>query len=368
MKVALKALTLAATALWLVASQAHDGPHAQGEEHAIPAAASASGVQHLPDGSLVVPKSLQRLLGLRTVTLDGHAATRTLLAEVQPQPDAPTLVVASEAGTLEAPAEGWLLPGTRVEPGRVLAWLRPAVPPKDRARRQAQRAEIEQRLAIATLNAERLRLQSAVTAEGSVATGNVYFEQMLAEEAGYKAQLAELQAGLDARVPVVARGAGILQDSPLRVGSVVVAGTPLFRLHDPSRLQLVAPHFEPLPPGTVPSATLGEHRLLFKGQQPLDDAPGWMLRFDVDGSTALQVGQLVEIRVGGVDHEALPAEACQRAADGSGTVWLHREAERFTALHLADCSHLDASRLPTAQARIVTDGASLLSRYRAAAP
>lgn len=363
MKALLKPVVVAVAALWLAASQAHDGPHAEGEGHAAIAAVTAGSVQRLPDGSLVVPKSLQRLLGLRTVVFNANAASRSLIAEVQPQPDAPALVIASEAGTLEAPVEGWLLPGTRVETGRVLAWLRPAVPQKDRARRNAQRAEIEQRLAIATLNAERLRLQAAVTAEGGVAPGNVYFEQMLAEEAGYKAQLAELRAGLDARVPVLARGPGVLQDSPVRAGSVVAAGTPLFRLHDPSRLRLVAQSFEPLPPGATPTATLGEHTLSFKGQQPLDDAPGWALLFDLEGAADLQAGQLVEIRVASADVAALPAGACQRANDGSGRIWLHQAAEQFAAIQVTDCSKPAAALINLPQARIVTGGASLLSGY-----
>lgn len=363
MKTFLKPAVVAVAALWLVASQAHDGPHAEGEEHAVVSAAAAGSVQRLPDGSLVVPKSLQRLLGLRTVVFDASAASRTLIAEVQPQPDAPTLVIASEAGTLEAPAEGWLLPGTRIESGRVLAWLRPAVPQKDRARRNAQRAEIEQRLAIATLNAERLRLQAAVTAEGGVAPGNIYFEQMLAEEAGYKAQLAELSAGLNARVPVVARGPGILQDSPVRAGSVVAAGTPLFRLHDPSRLRLVAQRFEPLPPGSAPTAMLGAQKLAFKGQQPLDDTPGWALLFDLEAAADLQAGQLVQIRLVSEGAAALPVGACQRSADGSGRVWLHSAAEQFASVQIADCSKPGSVVTSLAQARVVTDGASLLSRY-----
>lgn len=363
MKLARTPWLLAAVTLWLAASQAHDGPHAEGEEHAAIATASLGGVQHLPDGSLRVPTALQGLLGVRSTALDATAATRTLIAEVQPQPDAPTLVIASEAGTLEAPAEGWLLPGTRVEAGRVLAWLRPAVPQKDRARRNAQRAEIEQRLAIATLNAERLRLQSAVTPEGGVATGNVYFEQMLAEEAGYKAQLAELRAGLGARVPVIAQGPGLLQDSPVRAGAVVAAGTPLFRLHDASRLRLVAPRFEPLPAGRTPVASFGAHQLIFKGQQPLDDAPGWTLLFDLEGTADLQVGQLVPIRLVGAEAAALPAGVCQRAADGSGRVWLQLAAEQFTAVAVADCGKASAALVSTSEARIVTQGASLLSRY-----
>ena len=362
MRPLLKRILLAATALWLAPAQAHDGPHAEGEEHATIAAAVTGGVQRLPDGSLSVPKSLQRLLGLRTVVLDGSAATRTLIAEVQPQPDAPVLVIASEAGTLEAPAEGWLLPGTRVENGRVLAWLRPAVPLKDRARRNAQRAEIEQRLAIATLNAERLRMQSAVTPEGGVAPGNVYFEQTLAEEAGYKAQLAELSAGLKARAPVVARGAGILQDSPVRAGSVVAAGMPLFRLHVPNRLRLVAQRFEPLSPGSTPTATLRGQKLSFKGQQPLDGAAGWNLFFDLEGPADLQAGQLVEIGIVSDTATALPVGACQRSADGSGVVWLHSAAEQFAAVRILDCNKpVEIAGLE--QHRVVTAGASLISRY-----
>lgn len=363
MRLIAKSLLMAAVTLWLAASQAHDGPHAEGEGHATVSAANVGGVQRLPDGSLRVPNALQGLLGLRSVALDGSAATRTLIAEVQPQTDAPTLVIASEAGTLEAPAEGWLLPGTRVETGRVLAWVRPAVPQKDRARRNAQRAEIEQRLAIATLNAERLRLQSAVTPEGGVATGNVYFEQMLAEEAGYRAQLAELRAGLNARVPVIARGPGILQDSSVRTGSVVAAGTPLFRLHDASRLRLVAQSFDPLPAGSAPAATYGEKSLSFKGQQVLDDAPGWALLFDLEGTADLQVGQLVQISLASEVAATLPAGACQRAADGSGHIWLQQAADQFTALAVDDCSKPPASLASVAQAHIVTDGASLLSRY-----
>lgn len=361
-------LLLAAAALWLTLSvQAHDGPHAEAEAEsaAVQPAQRSSAVQVLADGSLVVPKPLQHLLKLRTVIPASAPQRHRLVAEVQPRAEAAADVLAGEAGTLEAPPGGWLLPGTAVQAGQVLAWLRPAVASKDRARRQAQQAEIEQRLSIATLNADRLRLQSAVTAEGGVAPGNTYFEQTLAEEAGLKAQRAQIAAGLAARVPVRAATRGILQESPLRAGDVVPVGARLFRLHDASQLQLLARSPEPLPITSTPTARWRTQPLSFKGQQLLDGSSGWALRFDLPATdTALQAGQLVDIEVEAANAGAWPAGACQQQVDGSGLVWLHDTAEHFSSVAVAGCDR--PMPQSSQQARVVTEGASLLSAYLSA--
>ena len=124
-------------AVWALTLQAHDGPHP-----AEPIAFTASPVQRLPDGSLIVPKSVQRLLGVRTTSWPVAATPIKLLAEVEAQPGTARSVFATEAGAPQAPDGGWLQPGQAVQKGALLAWLKPQVASKDRARRGALEAEL----------------------------------------------------------------------------------------------------------------------------------------------------------------------------------------------------------------------------------
>jgi membrane fusion protein, heavy metal efflux system len=91
---------------------AHEG-EGHGEGHGAPARAAAAGArdvaQRAADGSLFVPKPMQRLLGIRTdvVAAATHRRTIELPARIIPDPNASGLVQASAGGRLSPPPGGF---------------------------------------------------------------------------------------------------------------------------------------------------------------------------------------------------------------------------------------------------------------------
>ncbi len=290
--------------------------------------------------------------------------TQTLLAEVQSQPGAAVVVTAPEPGRLEAADAAWPLPGQEVRAGEVLAWLHPQLTQRDAARRRAQLADLDQKLVITRLNVERLGLQSAVNDNQQAATGNIYYEQAAAEHEAMERQRQLIADSLRDRVPLRAGVSGRLAAAPARAGEVVAAGQALFQIADPARLRLVALSFDPDLGARLRTVQAGTVGLVYRGQEPLADAPGWRLLFDPVAGQGLpdwSPGQPVELRLR-VDGDAAGASACTPSADGGAQLWLHRAPERFEPLHRSSCGEAVAALAPGD--RLVTQGAALLSQYR----
>lgn len=377
------ALALAAALALIAGAEAHDGevhrdPADDAAAHGAAAAIRTERPQFDADGSLRVPKALQRRLGLRTQPWSSHTprAPLRLIAEVQAQPNTALTVVAPETGTLEAPAGGWPLPGSEVRAGTVLAWLRPALSQREIAQRRAQIAELDQKLVVGNVNVERLEYQNAVNVEaGGVAQGNIYFDREKADRNLLQTQRDLLQKSLTERVPLRAATAGRLIATSARNGALTSAGTVLFRLVDADGLRLVAHHDHPGLGSRVAAASLVRDAgtaLRLAGEEPSADGSGWQIRFDVTaGADALQPGQRVEIAVTPQrlpQQLTLPAGACVHGADATaGVVWIHRDAEHFEPRRVASCDESALTRDALALAdgdRIVTEGAALLALYR----
>ena len=116
---------------------------------ALPAEATAA--QRLPDGSLFVPKTVQRQLGLRHIVaaVGELAATVEFNGKVIADPNAGGRIQATQSGRIEAGPKGLPTLGQKVAKGQVLAYLRPVASSIERGNQQAQFAEIDAQLAIA---------------------------------------------------------------------------------------------------------------------------------------------------------------------------------------------------------------------------
>jgi cobalt-zinc-cadmium efflux system membrane fusion protein len=368
---------------------AHEGVVHRDEQSAVPlpAAALAERPRRLPDGELFLPKAAQRLLGIRTIAWSDAATSQTLslLAEVQAQPAAAVTLTAPEPGRLEAAQSAWPLPGQGLHAGQLLAWLRPLISQRDAARRRALVADLDQKLIIASLNVERLNMQSAVNDDNQnkVATGNIYLEEAVAERDALQRQRELIAESLRDRIPLRAPFTGRVLAAPARVGDVAAAGQVLFQFNDPSRLRLAVLSFDPglgerLRAVHAHLGVTGDVKVAYRGQEPLSGAPGWRLLFDPvseddaagnDGA-ASSPGQLIELHAQAVAAGAavLPSGACAIDADGAAVVWVHRAAERFAPLRLQSCASdiaLEPGGVQLAQGdRLVTQGAGLLSQYR----
>ena len=367
-------LALAAASL---GAAAHDGEVHRDPAADAPSAASSFTLERplrLADGSLRVSKAMQQLLKLRVEPWS--AATQrlpiqTLAAEVQAQPDAALAVIAIERGRLEAPDSGWLLPGQPIKAGQTLAWLRPQLSQQERSERGARLAKMEAELAIIEVNVERQQLQSSANLEaGGVATGNIWIEKYLAERDSMRRNRDLLAMSLDDRIALRAPHAGRVLNVAAAPGAIVEAGAAVLRLSDSDALQLVAIHQQAGLGARIASARLADGSLLLpRSEEPLADGSGWRLRFDVPAGHAarLVVGQVARLDVSlspPAGAIAIPASACI-GHDGAAEIWMQRGEERFEAQPIASCRPDGAKTLALREGdRIVTDGASLLSRYR----
>jgi len=128
-------------------------------------AGATAAPQRLADGSLFVPKPVQRQLGLRTqvVRIAELAATVELNGRVVPDPETSGRVQAMFAGSVIPGPKGMPTAGRKVAKGEILAYLRPISGAIERANQKASLAELEAQLAIAKGKLKRFeQLEGAV--------------------------------------------------------------------------------------------------------------------------------------------------------------------------------------------------------------
>lgn len=341
-------------------------------------AASAAGAE-LParaaDGSLFVPKPVQRQLAIRTaVSAKGRfARVVELPGRVVADPAAAGRVQATQAGTIVAGPQGLAHVGQRVRRGQVLAELQPSVDSASRADREAALAELA---AQAELLSRRLdRLQQL---EGSVPRKEV--EQLRIELDAARARRSALAGALVARLPLVAPVDGVIATAAVVLGQVVDAREVLFEIVDPNRLAVEALAFDNLPLAGVAraSARAGDlsFALGFVGAARTLREQALPVLFRVvpaAGSPppALALGQTVTVfaeTAAGHDGVPLPQAALVRDGSGDTRVWVHEAAERFVARRVT-VQPLDAERVLAVGGlaggeRVVVQGGAALERIR----
>ncbi|MES2489190.1 MAG: hypothetical protein V4607_05305 [Pseudomonadota bacterium] len=365
--------------LWSAQTSAHEGEvHEEAAATTQSATTAADKPQRLANGDLYISKAVQRLLGIRTEAFIANNANTSikLQGEISTRPEARSVTSAPQAGVLEATEEGRPLPGAVVKAGQVLAYLEPQISLRDAAARSTKSAEFEQRLTIAQINVDRLQLQNAA-GEGD-STGNVYYEQAVAELESAKQQRDFMAASLHDRLPLRAAASGVLIRNKQRSGEMVVAGQSVFEVANSTQLRVVAYTFDPRLLAKLQSAKLvseeqGQIPLRLRGQEALVGQPGWKLLFDVAANDTnllpgMPVNVELEVTADAAAHQL--AKACVISQARVASVWLHIEAERFAQRQIATC---DASKLPaSAEAtlnkfktgdRLVVAGGALLSQY-----
>ena len=368
---------LAVGSAWFaLASQAvahGDEDHSHSPTPVVVSAPGAAAPQRLADGSLFVPKTVQRQLGLRTQ-----------LAQVQDVPvaielagkvvananaNAGGLVQAGQAGRVDA--AGGLLPvlGQVVRKGEVLARLQPVLNSLERGASQSQIADLDAQLAIAERKVRRYaELQGAVPQAVIDAAG--------LERDALRKRRSALRSGLNEAEALRAPISGVISASHVVAGQVVDAKEVLFEVVDPSRLAVEALAYDPalasgiaaasavVPGGTLNLAYVGS------GRQLREQALVLLFRVQA-GSAAVSVGQPVTVQASTarrVHGAALARTAVIKLASGETAVWLHTDAERFV-LHKVTAEPLSATELVVTRGvsqgdRVVTDGAGLLAQVR----
>ncbi|GAB6050149.1 hypothetical protein JCM16106_09950 [Hydrogenophilus islandicus] len=342
---------------------------------AVPAIGTAGAVaspQRLADGSLFVPKPVQRQLGLRTqpVRITDVAATIELHGTVIPDPETSGRVQAMFAGILLPGPKGMPTAGRRVVKGEILAWLRPISGAIERGNQKAALAEIEAQLAIAARKVKRLEQLEGAVPQKEIDAARIEYTAL-------QQRRDHVGASIDSAEPLVAQSTGIISTSPrLLPGQVVDAKEVLFEIIDPSRLAVEALAYDlGIARSLVSASALAEQTALElefvgAGLQLREQALPLIFRI-TSRDAAVAVGQPVKV-IARTDQRIrgaiVPRTALTKVGAGETAVWVHTEAERFVARRIRYQS-LDTANVAVLDGlhegdRVVTVGAGLLAQVR----
>ena len=359
-----------------------DEDHSQDAKKKAPAAVSAVGtsgtaggaaaLQRLADGSLFVPKPVQRQLGLRTqlVRIAELAATVEMNGRVIPDPETSGRVQAMFAGSVIPGPKGMPTAGRKIAKGEVLAYLRPISGTIERGNQKASLAELEAQLAIAEGKVKRFEQLEGAVPQKEIDAARI-------EHTALQQRRAYVRASIDSAEQLVAPASGIVSASHhLLAGQVVDAKEVLFEIVDPARLAVEALAYDVGIAKTLVSAsaladqTALDLKFVGGGQQLREQALPLLFRI-TNPNAAVAVGQPVKVIVRidkGVKGATVPRAALTKVGAGETAVWVHTEAERFVARRIRHQS-LDAANVAILDGlhdgdRVVTIGAGLLSQVR----
>ena len=344
-------------------------------------------VSRLPDGSLFVPKTVQRQLALRTsvAAVGQFAQVVEMNGQIIPDPNAGGRVQTTQSGRILAGANkgtaGLAVLGQSVKQGEILAWLQPASTALEQSTQRASIAELRAQEEQLAKRVERLHLLAESVARKEV-------EQAEIELRAFRERKQAMQKGLQAealRAPV----SGVVSAVNVVVGQVVEAREIVFEVLDPQRLAVEAQFFPTLAATTTATATapnfqtatavLGNGlslplRFVGVGRSLKAQAMPALFRVQASSSTTLPllaVGQTLKVLAAGNDKQAgvaVPSQAVVRDANNETIVWLHSEAERFTPRKV-QASPLDGQRVLISLGlqggeRVLSQGAAALAQFR----
>ena len=367
---------LAASLFLAPVANAAPGAHGPNGEHldAPGAAANASGLARLPDGSVNVPKLAQRRMAIRTVLAPETeaAATAEMPGRVVMDPNASGRVQAVHGGRIEPGPKGLPVAGQAVKRGDVLAYVRHHAEPYALGSQQAQLAEIKAQRQLAEQRVQRLE-----GLEGTVPRKEI--DAARVEATSLAERQRSIGGSLVAREALTAPVSGVIARADLVVGQVVEPRDVLFEVVDPARMLVEATTADAGLATRVAGASvqgmpdvtlrlLGVSRSLRDGVLPLTFAvnptkPGTPLPLAI-GQPVTVVAQSKE-RIKGV---VLPAQAVVRNPSNETIVWIKSGAERFIAQPV-QFRPLNASTVVITQGlsadnRVVVQGAPLIAQIR----
>lgn len=361
----------------LLISSVHAGPgaHGPGGEHLDGATTgTGSALARLPDGSVNVPMSSQRVMGIRTIIAPETetAAAIELPGRIVVDPNASGRVQAVHGGRVESGANGLPVPGQQVARGQVLAYLRHHAEPFAQANQQAELAGLRSSRSLAEQRVKRLE-----SLKGTVPRKEI--EAARAELTSLTQRERSIGASIRARETLTAPVSGVIARADASLGQVVSAGEILFEVIDPARVLVEAMTVDAALAQRISGATLsgvpgvtlrfiGAARSLREGALPLT----FRAQAEKTGAALpLAIGQPVTViatsseRIKGM---VLPAQALVRNSSNEPVVWIKVGAERYLPQRVT-MRALDAERVVVTQGlgadnRVVVQGAPLLAQIR----
>jgi hypothetical protein len=347
----------------------------EGQDHGPEPAATPNGsnrAQRQPDGTVFVPKPIQRIFGVRTIeTASGtFARTLELPGRVIPDPNASGYVQTAVGGVLSAPAGGFPRLGTFVKEGDILAYVTPPIAAIDVSDMRQKQGELDQQIAIVQ---RRLARQESLVTSGAVARSLV--EETRLELEGLKDRRAALDKIRSEPIPLIAPVSGTIAEGTPITGQIAQSNAIVFHIVTPEKLWVEALSFDTISgAGRASAKTAGGKSLglSFRGSGLADRSQSIPVHFSIDeGAKGLRAGQFLTVFTETGDERAgiaVPRTAVVRAANGQDFLFEHTTAERFEPRPVR-VEPLDADRVLIAAGidpgkRIVVVGAELLDHVR----
>lgn len=365
-------IALLLAALFAAPLAAHEGHDHGDEKKALPNLGNTP--QRLADGTVFLPKTAQRQIGVRTLPVAEEQVPRTLElpGKVIMDPQRGGRVQAMIAGRIEAAGpQGLPVAGQRVRKGEVLARVVPSAGQLERAGQAAQLAELKAARQLAERRLARLQELADTVPRREI-------EAAESEVASLNGRIAAIGGGLSGRDALLAPVDGVIAASNAVLGQVVEARELVFEVVAPDSLHVEALAYEALDLGSVAGASLaigeqsldlqlvGASRRLREQALPLvfaSRASGAGLRLPLGQPVKLQVA-LRETLTG----LPLAQRALVRSPANETMVWVKSAPERFTPRPVRT-QPLDGARVLVvgglqAGERVVVDGAPLLNQIR----
>jgi RND family efflux transporter MFP subunit len=356
-------------AMFVGAARAHDGDD-HGASAINPTVRDLA--QRLPDGGVYVPKSIQRILAIRTVQIKSaaHRAALELPGRIIPDPNASGFVQSSVGGRLSPPPNGFPRLGTPVRKGDVLAYVTPPLQAIDASDMRQRQGELDQQI---TIVERRLARYETLVPGGAIA--RTQLEDTRTELQGLKERRGSLDRSRREPEELIAPVDGVVAEGTVVAGQIAQSNAVIFHIVDPTRLWVEALSFDSLTGVQSAVARLNNDRtypLTFRGAGFAGRNQSIPVQFAVEGDVAgLRAGQFVTVLATTDDEKtgfAIPRAALVRNANGQDVVYEHVAAERFEP-RAVRVEPLDGDRVFIATGlaagrRLVVQGAELLAQVR----
>ncbi|WP_410498866.1 efflux RND transporter periplasmic adaptor subunit [Chitinibacter sp. S2-10] len=355
--ISLALLTMMSSSLWA---------HGDEDHGAAPVAATVNTdkPQRLPDGRVLLPKTAQHRLNIRTLLSSETTAARSveLNGHVVMDPNRGGRVQASSGGRISAPDGGLPLLGSKVTKGQVLAWVKPAASAYELAQQQADLAENRSKLQLAQQTIARLQELSQSVPRKEIQAAEAELNSLR----GRAAALSSVNTGEALRAPV----SGVLAASNAINGQVIEASTVLFEIVEPKAMLIEALAYDPALVSNIASASLQGISLRYLGGASSLRDGALPLLFAPLEATPLALGQNVKLVVQTREQlkgVQLPASSIVKNSANESIVWLHDSAQVFRAVPVTPIP-VDGKTVLVTQlkpgSRVVTQGATLINQIR----
>lgn len=352
-------------------SIAHEG-HDHGKQDAPIMASQGERAQRQPDGTVFVPKSVQRIFSLRTLVAKSGGFQRAieLPGRIIPDPNASGYVQTALGGRLSPPPSGFPRLGAAVKAGDILGYVTPPVQTIDVSDMRQRQGELDQQISIVE---RRLARYEQLVVSGAVS--RTQLDDTRLELQGLKDRRVSLDQVRREPEALVAPVSGVIAEGTPVSGQIAQSNGVILQIVDPQKLWIEALSFNTLnglQTATATTAAGQSLQLAFRGAGFADRSQAIPVHFAIVSNTdGIRPGQFVTVFAASGDQKtgiAVPRTAVVRSANGQEHIFEHVSAERFTSRPVRT-EPLDGERVLIvagieAGKRIVVQGAELLDHVR----